>query len=76
MSNEKKQMCVLAGFEYNDTWKVVELFEAENEHGILITTDEWNKAEVFETVELANYKKEYLQANYNDYAWYVLLLNN
>lgn len=66
---------VLMGFEYNDLWKAPDLFSHENEDGILITVDEWDKAEKFETMELAEYKRQYLQVNYNDYTWYVVRLN-
>lgn len=66
---------VLMGFEYNDLWKVPDLFSHENEDGILMTVDEWDKAEKFETMELAEYKRQYLQVNYNDYTWYVVRLN-
>jgi hypothetical protein len=66
---------VLMGFEFNDLWKVPDLFSHENEDGILMTVDEWDKAEKFETMELAEYKRQYLQVNYNDYTWYVVRLN-
>lgn len=66
---------ILMGFEFNDLWKVPDLFSHENEDGILMTTDEWDNAETFETIELAEYKREYLQANYSDYTWYVVRKN-
>lgn len=66
---------VLMGFEFNDLWKVPDLFSNENEHGILMTTDEWDNAETFETIELAEYKRKYLQANYSDYTWYIVRKN-
>ncbi len=66
---------ILMGFEFNDLWKVPDLFSHENEHGILMTTDEWDSAETFETIELAEYKREYLQANYSDYTWYIVRKN-
>lgn len=65
---------VLMGFEFNDLWKVPDLFSHEND-GILMTVDEWNKAQVFEAIELAEYKRQYLQANYNGYTWYIVRLN-
>ena len=40
-----------------------------------MTVVEWDKAEKFETMELAEYKRRYLQVNYNDYTWYVVRLN-
>ncbi len=66
---------VLMGFEFNDLWKVPDLFSHENEDGILMTVDEWDKAEIFETIGLAEYKRQYLQVNYNDYTWYIVRLN-
>ena len=66
---------ILMGFEFNDLWKVPDLFIHENEHGILMTTDEWDSAETFETIELAEYKREYLQENYSDYTWYIVRKN-
>lgn len=66
---------ILMGFEFNDLLKSPSLFSHENEHGILTTVDEWDKAETFDTIELAEYKRQYLQVNYNDYYWYVVRLN-
>ena len=66
---------ILMRFEFNDLWKVPDLFIHENEHGILMTTDEWDSAETFETIELAEYKREYLQENYSDYTWYIVRKN-
>lgn len=66
---------VLMGFEFNDLLKVPDLFSHENEDGMLMTVDEWDKAEMFDTIELAEYKRQYLQVNYNDYTWYIVRLN-
>lgn len=69
----KQRRFIIVGFEHENLWKPAELFIGENEHEILLTTDNFSEAQNFESLELAEYKIEYLQANYSDYSWHVLV---
>lgn len=66
--------CII-GIEYNDLWNCAELYVGEG-NDMLVTTDEWGKARIFDDMEQAEHRKQYLQKNYDDYGWYILKLND
>jgi hypothetical protein len=70
----KEKQFVLAGFEFNDLWSPPVLYSHEQEY-VLITADEWEQAQVFRTMELADQKRLDLQADYDEYVWYIIRLN-
>jgi hypothetical protein len=70
----KDEQFVLAGFEFNDLWSPPVLYSHEQEC-VLITADEWEQAQVFRAMELADQKRQDLQANYDEYVWYIIRLN-
>lgn len=64
----------LIGFEYNNIWKVPTMYAYEvDEAAIYHADDIWDAAK-FETIEEAEEKRGYLQENYPDYTWYVIII--
>ena len=66
----ENKYCIL-GFEDNEPMK---MFQAWTEDG-LVTTDDWDYVKYFDNLTTAKEVKSYLQDEFNDYTWYVLICN-
>jgi len=64
----------LIGFEYNNIWKVPTMYAYEVEESAIYNADDIWDAAKFETIEQAEEKRGYLQSNYPDYTWYVIII--
>ena len=67
---------VIMGVEFDNLWKPIELFVGENEFDILLTTDDFKDAAKYVDLESAEYVIEYLNNNYSDYSWHVVVSIN
>lgn len=65
---------VLAGWEYNNFWKLAEFYRSDSAIIGLDTTHEAYEATTFPYAE-AEIKRQHLQSEYSDFGWYLLRLN-
>jgi hypothetical protein len=64
----------LMGIEFNNIWKLPDFYAGED-HGLLLgARNEISEAKVFD-YETALTTKKYLQETYDDYTWYMVMLN-
>lgn len=64
----------LIGFEYNNIWKAPTMYAEEINEQLNAADDIWD-ASKFETLKSAEEKRKYLQENYSDYRWYVIIIH-
>jgi hypothetical protein len=65
---------IIVGWEFNDTWQSCDLYLGED-NGVLLTTDDFDKAFSFDNLNDATKQLTYLKENYNEYGWYIININ-
>ena len=66
---------ILIGLEFNNIWKLPDFYVGEDD-GILITAKDYLSEAALFSLEEAELKQKYLQDNYNDYTWYIMITND